>query len=124
MSQSVDKNRRYVLANRPKGMPDKDTLLLESAPVPSPGDGQMLVRTEFLSLDPYMRGRMNDAKSYAEPVKIGEVMTGQVVGEVVTSKLKGYEAGDENVGGKVPYSAYESKSARVYRLRQFLTRHV
>ena len=94
MSQSVDKNRRYVLANRPKGMPDKDTLLLESAPVPSPGDGQMLVRTEFLSLDPYMRGRMNDAKSYAEPVKIGEVMTGQVVGEVVTSRLKGYESGD------------------------------
>lgn len=94
MPQSSDINRRIVLAERPKGMPDDNTLRLESVAVPVAGAGQMLVRTEYLSLDPYMRGRMNDAKSYAEPVKIGEVMTGQVAGEVVVSNVDGFEAGD------------------------------
>ncbi|MFK7996318.1 MAG: NADP-dependent oxidoreductase [Granulosicoccus sp.] len=94
MTQTPDINRRIVLAQRPKGIPDDNTLRLETAEVPVPGSGQMLVRTEYLSLDPYMRGRMNDAKSYAEPVKIDEVMTGQVVGEVITSNTDGFESGD------------------------------
>ena len=94
MSQSTDKNRRYVLAKRPVGLPANDTLRLETSAVPQVGDAQMLIRTEYLSLDPYMRGRMNDAKSYAEPVKIGEVMTGQVVGEVMESNLAGFQQGD------------------------------
>ena len=59
----------------------------------------MLLRTKFLSLDPYMRGRMNDAKSYAEPVKIREVMTGQVVAQVVTSNLDGFAEGDLVLSG-------------------------
>jgi len=88
-----------VLAARPNGMPDSNTLRLESSEVPVPMDGQMLVRTQYLSLDPYMRGRMNDAKSYAEPVKIGEVMTAQVVGEVMSSKLRGFTTGDIVVCG-------------------------
>ena len=67
--------------------------------MPVPGKDEMLVRTVYLSLDPYMRGRMNDAKSYAEPVAIGEVMTAQVVGQVVTSNLEGYEAGDYVLSG-------------------------
>lgn len=94
MAQSSDTNRRIVLAQRPQGMPDDNTLRLETVDIPNPGQDQMLVRTRYLSLDPYMRGRMNDAKSYAEPVKIGEVMTGQVVAEVVTSNNAGFEAGD------------------------------
>jgi alcohol dehydrogenase len=94
MTQSPDTNRRIVLAERPVGTPDDKTLRLETTPVPQPGAGQMLVRTVYLSLDPYMRGRMNDAKSYAEPVAIGGVMTAQVVGQVVSSQLEGYEAGD------------------------------
>ncbi len=94
MPQSFSKNRRIVLAERPIGMPDENTLRLETADVPEAGVGQMLVRSDYLSLDPYMRGRMNDAKSYAEPVKIGEVMTGQVVGEVIVSNVDGFEAGD------------------------------
>ncbi len=95
MPQSADINRRIVLAERPVGLPDTNTLRLEQAPVPQPGAGQMLLRTLWLSLDPYMRGRMSDAKSYAQPVQIGEVMTGQVVAEVVTSDVAGFAPGDK-----------------------------
>ena len=94
MTQTSDTNRRIVLAQRPNGLPDADTLRLETTDIPTPAQGQMLVRTRYLSLDPYMRGRMNDAKSYAEPVKIDEVMTAQVVAEVIDSKLSGFEVGD------------------------------
>ena len=84
MLQSNTENRRVVLARRPQGLPDTETLRLESSDITAPNSGEMLLRTKFLSLDPYMRGRMNDAKSYAEPVKIRELMTGQVVAQVVT----------------------------------------
>ena len=94
MAQSSETNRRIVLAERPIGQPNENTLRLETSDIPAPGAGEMLVRTVFLSLDPYMRGRMNDTKSYAEPVAIGGVMTAQVVAQVVESKLDGYEAGD------------------------------
>ncbi len=70
MPQSSNSNRRIVLAERPNGLPDENTLRLEETEVLQPGAGEMLLRTIYLSLDPYMRGRMNDAKSYAEPVKI------------------------------------------------------
>ncbi|WP_295311017.1 NADP-dependent oxidoreductase [Roseobacter sp.] len=99
MPQTSETNRRIVLAERPRGMPDDNTLRLETSAVPAAGPGQMLVRTVYLSLDPYMRGRMNDAKSYAEPVKIGEVMTGQVVGEVITSDIDGFAPGDMVLNG-------------------------
>ena len=99
MPQTSDTNRRIVLAERPRGMPDDNTLRLETSAVPEAGPGQMLVRTVYLSLDPYMRGRMNDAKSYAEPVKIGEVMTGQVVAEVITSDIDGFAPGDMVLNG-------------------------
>lgn len=94
MPQTADTNRRIILSNRPKGMPDDSTLKLEIGPLPVPGAGEMLLRTVYLSLDPYMRGRMNDAKSYAEPVAIGAVMTGQVVAEVVTSNIDSFAPGD------------------------------
>ncbi|MEP0961062.1 MAG: NADP-dependent oxidoreductase [Roseobacter sp.] len=99
MSQSITENRRIVLAQRPNGVPDADTLRLECGTIPEAGDDELLLRTKYLSLDPYMRGRMNDAKSYAEPVKIDEVMTGQVVAEVVTSNLEGYDKGDLVLAG-------------------------
>jgi len=67
--------------------------------MPEPNSGEMLLRTRYLSLDPYMRGRMNDAKSYAEPVAIGEVMTGQVVAEVISSSVNGYGEGDWVLAG-------------------------
>lgn len=94
MPQTTENNRRIVLAERPIGTPDDNTLRLDTSPVPTPGPGEMLLRSEFLSLDPYMRGRMNDAKSYAEPVAIGGVMTGQVVAEVMTSNIENFAVGD------------------------------
>lgn len=99
MTQSAKTNRRIVLAERPVGLPDENTLRLEQTDIPSIAEGQMLLRTAYLSLDPYMRGRMNDAKSYAEPVKIGEVMTGQVVAQVESSNLPGFEPGDYVLAG-------------------------
>ncbi|AXT35266.1 NADP-dependent oxidoreductase [Phaeobacter sp. LSS9] len=94
MTQTSTTNRQYVLAERPKGEPTDSTLRLETTEVPTPGEGQMLLRNEYLSLDPYMRGRMSSAPSYAAPVEIDEVMVGGTVAEVVTSNVKGYEKGD------------------------------
>lgn len=87
-------NRRVVLAERPVGMPGAQHLVLETASMPVPASGQMLLRTIYLSLDPYMRGRMSAARSYSQPVEIGEVMVGGTVSEVVESRLEGYAAGD------------------------------
>lgn len=94
MKQTSEINRRLVLAERPKGAPTSSTLRLETIPIPTPGAGEMLLRTEFLSLDPYMRGRMSAAKSYAEPVAIGEVMVGGTVAQVVSSDVEGFSEGD------------------------------
>ena len=92
--QSPALNRRLVLAARPKGEPTADTLRLDTTAVPAPAPGQMLLRTEYLSLDPYMRGRMSDAPSYAAPVAVGAVMEGGTVAQVVVSHVDGFAAGD------------------------------
>ena len=94
MPQAAQVNRRMVLANRPVGEPDANTLRLEPLPVPVPAKGQMLLRTVYLSLDPYMRGRMSDAPSYAAPVALGDVMQGGTVGQVVASDVAGFAVGD------------------------------
>jgi NADPH-dependent curcumin reductase CurA len=87
-------NRRIVLASRPKGEPRDEDFRMESLTIPEPGDGQVLLKTIYLSLDPYMRGRMSDAPSYATPVQIGEVITARTVSEVVESKSAGLRTGD------------------------------
>lgn len=94
MTQSSTENRKFVLAERPKGEPDDNTLQLETDDVPTPGEGQMLLRNEYLSLDPYMRGRMSDAPSYAAPVEIGDVMVGGTVGQVISSDIDGFAEDD------------------------------
>lgn len=94
MTQSNTINRRYVLADRPKGEPNEDTLRLETSEIPTPAKNQMLLRNVFLSLDPYMRGRMSDAPSYAAPVEIGGVMVGGTVAQVVSSNIEAYSEGD------------------------------
>ena len=94
-SPSIPKTqRRVVLANRPAGEPSGQDFRIEEAPVPEPGPGQVLVRAIYLSLDPYMRGRMRDVVSYAPVVQIGEVMPGGIVGEVVKSNNPAYKVGD------------------------------
>jgi NADPH-dependent curcumin reductase CurA len=85
---------RIVLASRPEGEPKQSDFRLERAPVPDPGDGEVLLETLYLSLDPYMRGRMSAAKSYAKPVEIGAVMEGEVVARVVASRHAGFAPGD------------------------------
>ena len=87
-------NRRIVLAARPKGEPQETDFRLEQAPVPQPADGQVVLRILYLSLDPYMRGRMNDGPSYAPPVSIGEVMEGGTVAEVIESRSAKWRTGD------------------------------
>ena len=75
--------KRIVLASRPLGEPTLNNFRLEEFPIPQPEPGQILLRTLWLSLDPYMRGRMSDAPSYAKPVGVGDVMEGGTVSEVV-----------------------------------------
>ncbi len=90
----TDTMQRIVLASRPKGSPTPDNFRLEEAPVPTPGPGQFLARVIWLSLDPYMRGRMDDSKSYAASVPIGGVMEGGAVGEVIASNNPKFAVGD------------------------------
>lgn len=90
--------KKIVLASRPQGQVSPDNFRLEEAQVPAIGDGQILVRNHYLSLDPYMRMRMEDVKSYAAPQEIGAVMVGGTVGEVVESKNPKFAVGDKIVG--------------------------
>ena len=91
-------NKQVLLASRPTGAPAADNFRLVETPVPEPADGQVLVRHRFLSLDPYMRGRMNAGRSYTRPQALGEVMVGATAGEVLDSKHSDFHAGDLVVG--------------------------
>ena len=88
------KNRRILLAARPQGAVTPAHFRLEETDLPHAGDGEFVVRNHYLSLDPYMRGRMEDAKSYAASVKLGDVMVGTAVGEVIESKHPKFKVGD------------------------------
>ncbi|MEH2920600.1 NADP-dependent oxidoreductase [Samsonia erythrinae] len=94
MSQTAHINRRVVLAKRPHGAPTQANFRLEQQAIPQVKTGQILLRTVFLSLDPYMRGRMSDAPSYAKPVELNEVMVGGTISRVVESENPDYQAGD------------------------------
>src|ERR671924_628084 len=87
-------NQRIVLASRPEGWVIPENFRLENASLPSVREGEVLVKNLWLSLDPYMRGRMSDAKSYVKGVDIGEVMVGQTVGEVIDSRNSRFKKGD------------------------------
>jgi NADPH-dependent curcumin reductase CurA len=87
-------NLRIVLAARPHGSPTASHFRLEEAPVPTPAEGEVLLRVAYLSLDPYMRGRMDAARSYARPVEVGEVMEGGTVAVVEASRHAGFAVGD------------------------------
>src|SRR5256886_11666981 len=86
--------RQIVLAARPHGQPKLSDFRLEETAIPTPSAGQVLLRVQYLSLDPYMRGRMDDRKSYAKPVPLGGVMDGESVATVIASKHPGYSEGD------------------------------
>src|SRR5690349_22737938 len=86
--------KRIVLASRPVGEPKASDFRIEEVPVPTPGEGQVLLRTIWLSLDPYMRGRMSDGPSYAAPVPIGGVMEAGTVSEIIASNHPTFSKGD------------------------------
>ncbi len=88
-------NRAWTLASYPSGWVTEENFKLIESPAPSPGDGEVLVKNLWLSLDPYMRGRLSQQKSYVKGIEIGDVMTGETAGEVVESKHPGFKPGDK-----------------------------
>ena len=117
-------NPQIHLVSRPTGEASLDNFKLVEAELPELKDGQVLVRNHFMSLDPYMRGRMNDAKSYAVPQPLNAVMQGGTVGEVVASKNEHYKVGDKVVGfgGWQHYSVADAATPGV--LRKVDTTHI
>lgn len=110
----AEMNLQIRLAARPKGFPKESDFSLVESPLPIPKKGEFLLKTRYLSVDPYMRGRMNEGHSYAPCVEIGEVMTGRVVGEVIASKHMGFSEGDivtENLGWQA-FGLSDGKDAR------------
>lgn len=109
-----ERNLQVVLARRPEGGVQESDFRLEERPLPEPAEGEFLVRSHYLSLDPYMRGRMNDMKSYAQPVGLGEVMVGGAAGEVVASRHPDFAVGDRVVGafGWQHYACSDGKGVR------------
>ncbi|MGG3915239.1 NADP-dependent oxidoreductase [Rossellomorea vietnamensis] len=99
------KQQQIQLVSRPEGMPVKEDFLYKEIDVPQPSNGEVLVKTIYLSVDPYMRGRMSDAKSYVEPFKLNEALAGGVVGEIVESKSAHFQKGDFVVG-MLPWQEY------------------
>ncbi|MFG3079752.1 NADP-dependent oxidoreductase [Streptomyces parvulus] len=106
-------NREWHLVTRPVGWPKPEDFALVEAEVPTPREGQVLVRNLYVSVDPYMRGRMSAAKSYAEPYELGKAMQGGAVGEVVASNAEGFAVGDHVLHflGWREYAAVNAKSA-------------
>ncbi|MBL4767308.1 MAG: NADP-dependent oxidoreductase [Rhodobacteraceae bacterium] len=90
----TDQMHRVVLASRPDGAVSADNFRYEPSPIPTPADGEVLVKIQYMSLDPYMRGRMDDAKSYSAPVPVGGIMEGGAVGEVIASNSPHFQPGD------------------------------
>jgi NADPH-dependent curcumin reductase CurA len=113
----MPKNRQILLDNRPQGEATASNFKLVTADTPALQDGQVLVRHQFLSLDPYMRGRMNDSKSYAQPQPLGQVMIGGTVGEVAESRHPKFAAGDQVVGmgGWQEYSVVDANQPGAVR---------
>ncbi len=91
-------NRQILLVKRPTGIPGEDCFKLVTSEMPQPMKAQVLVKTKFISVDPYMRGRMNDRKSYVAPFQLNEVLNGRIVGEVIESESKNFVKGDFVVG--------------------------
>ena len=107
-------NKQIRLASRPSGWVTPDNFELTETDVGEPGEGEVLVRNVFMSVDPYMRGRMNDVKSYVPPFRIGEVLQASVVGQVVASNFDGYSEGDYVIGmlGWENYSICDGRQLR------------
>lgn len=112
----MDTCRQIILAERPKGPPTLANFRLEAGPLPIPSEGELLLQTRYLSLEPYVRGRMNDAKSNATPIELGEVLEGEVIAEILASRHDGYSEG-ELVQGRIGWRTHAAVPAdRVRRI--------
>ncbi len=109
-------NQSVVLRRRPSDMPRAEDFELVTSPIPTPAPGEVVTRAIFLSIDPYMRGRLADRKSYATPTQIGEVVTGETVGQVVASADPGFAVGDIAVGARGWETHTLSKATALTRL--------
>ncbi|MFI8684381.1 NADP-dependent oxidoreductase [Rossellomorea sp. NPDC077527] len=109
-----EKQHQIQLVSRPEGMPVKEDFLYKEIDVPQPSKGEVLVKTLYLSVDPYMRGRMSDAKSYVEPFKLNEALAGGVVGEIVESQSEHFQKGDFVVG-MLPWQEYSIANEKEVR---------
>lgn len=112
MSKNI--NRKILLASRPKGMPDASNFELIECEIPEISEGEVLIRTHYLSVDPYMRGRMSDAKSYAKPYEVGEPFIGGMVGEIVVSKNPRFQEG-QFVEGRLEWAEYNVSDGSTIR---------
>ena len=110
----TDQMQCITLASRPEGAVTPDNFRLETHPLPEPQDGEVLVKVHYMSLDPYMRGRMDDAKSYAAPVPIGGIMEGGAVGEVIASNSPYFQVGDFAFG-MFGWTTHATASAKLLR---------
>ncbi|MCM3584302.1 NADP-dependent oxidoreductase [Mesobacillus maritimus] len=108
------KNKTILLANRPVGMPDESHFNMVEEKIPSIKEDEVLIQTMYLSVDPYMRGRMSDAKSYAEPYKVGEPFIGGIVGKIVASNHPKFETGDY-IEGRLNWSVYNVSNGKNIR---------
>jgi NADPH:quinone reductase len=106
-----ENNQQILLVQRPQGMPTEADFKWEDIPVPQPADGEVLIKTLYLSVDPYMRGRMSDRKSYVPPYELNQPITGGVVGEVIESKATGLSQGDIVVG-MLDWKKFQTASAK------------
>ena len=104
-------NKEIRLARRPKGMPTDDDFQILQSEMPRPGEGEVLLRTLFISVDPYLRGRMREGKSYVAPFEVGQVIVSGAVGEVIESRAPQFQPGDIVVGGLLPWQLYSAAKA-------------
>ncbi|MCA1064145.1 NADP-dependent oxidoreductase [Rossellomorea sp. AcN35-11] len=109
-----EKQKQIQLVSRPEGMPVKEDFLHKEIEVPKPSKGEVLVKTLYLSVDPYMRGRMSDAKSYVEPFQLNEALSGGAVGEIVESESEQFQKGDFVVG-MLPWQEYSVANEKQVR---------
>ncbi|KAB8130743.1 NADP-dependent oxidoreductase [Gracilibacillus oryzae] len=112
----MEKNKQILLAKRPEGTPDQDTFTFEEKEINQPENGELLIRTLYVSVDPYMRGRMVDAPSYVAPYQLNEVIEGGAIGEVISSKSSHFSEGDIVIGGfgwQTFYTAQEDEVRKI-----------
>ena len=111
------KNTRYLLTKRPEGMPEDDCWAIDEEAITTLQNNEILIKADYLSIDPYMRGRMNDGMSYAAPVQLGEVMVGESVGRVIESKSNKYKIGDLVTVHKGWQTCIKAKDSEITILR-------